>query len=62
MVFVNWNVEFAEIKDTINPIDVAAHSLYPGEVELRALVGWAHQHSEEEGGVAVHALLSWLDH
>ena len=61
VVFVDWNVDFTEIKDTIDPVDVAAHGLYPGEVVARALVGWAHHHSKEEGGVAVHTLKSWLD-
>ena len=61
MVFVDWNVEFAKIEDTRYLVAVAAHGLYPGEVILRTLVIWAHQHFEEEGGVVVHALKSWLD-
>ena len=61
MVFVDWNVEFTEIDDTLDPVNVAAHGLYPGEVVSRTLVVWAHQHSEEAGGVAMHVLQSWLD-
>ena len=61
VVFDDWNVEFVEIDDTIDPVNVAAHGLYPGGIVSRALVSWSHQYSKEEGGVAVHALKSWLD-
>ena len=62
VVFVNRNVEFVEIDNTVDPFDVAAQCHYSGEVVARVLVVWARQHSEEEGGVAMHALQSWFDH
>ena len=62
VVFVDRNVEFVEIDNTVDPFDVAAQCHYSGEVVARVLVVWAHQHSEEEGGLAMHTLQSWLDH
>ena len=35
--------------------------LYFGEVILWVLVVWAHWHSEEEGGVSMHPMQSWVD-
>ena len=61
MVFVDWNVEFVEIEDTHDPIDVANHGFYPGEVVSRMLIVWAHQQAKEVGLVAMNALQSWVD-
>ena len=60
-VFVDWNVEFAEVEGTPYPVDVAAPVLYFVEVILWVLVVWAHQLPEKEGGVAMHTLQSWVD-
>ena len=60
-VLVDWNVEFLKIKGTPYPVYVADPVLYFGEVVLWMLIIWAHQHSEEVGGVAMHALQSWVD-
>ena len=62
VVFVDWNVEFEEFEDTVDPFDIAAQCHYSGEFVARVLIVWAHQHSEEEGEVAMHALQSWFDH
>ena len=60
-VFVDWNVELAEVEGTPYPVDVATPALYFGEVILWVLLVWAHQHPKEEGGVAMHPMQSWVD-
>ena len=55
-VFVDWDVEFAEIEGAPCPVNVAALVLYFGEIILWVVVVWAHQLPEKEGGVAMHPL------
>ena len=60
LLFVDWNVEFAEIQGAPYPVDVAAQVLYSGEVISRMLVIGAHQQAKEVGEVTMHALQAWV--
>ena len=60
-VFVDWNVEFAEVEGAPYPVYVAAPVRYRGEVILWVRLVWAYQTSKKVGGVAMHTLQSWVD-
>ena len=55
-VFVDWDVEFAEIEGAPSPVDVVAPVVDVGEVVPRVVVVGAHQTPEKMRGVAVHPL------